>query len=146
MHHGGQSPVVIKVGSSTSMSPADGFPCLVSTTTVPLTVETINGIPMSLAKGRRAPSLYKITTAGPSKVIHRRGRLDVADPTSSPSPSSAATTGEARDDDVEEGDNAVDDGFQNVADSVDDSHDAGADGLEDRFDLYNKEVLVSALK
>lgn len=47
----------------------------------------------------------------------------------------AATAGEARDDDVEQGDNSGDDGLQDGPDAVDDGHQTGADGLEDGFNL-----------
>lgn len=52
--------------------------------------------------------------------------------------SSAATTaaGEARDDDVEEGDDAVNDGGQDSADAVDDGHEDIADRAEDGFELW----------
>lgn len=54
----------------------------------------------------------------------------------------AATTGattaagEAADDDVEEGDNSVDDCGAGSADGVDDGHEHIADGAEDGLDLY----------
>jgi len=53
----------------------------------------------------------------------------------SPSPSTAATTtGEAADDDAEEGDNGVDDRLKTSSDGVDNGHDAVSDGAENRLD------------
>ena len=40
------------------------------------------------------------------------------------------------DDDVEDGDDAVDNGHEDGADGVDDGHDALADGAEDGLDLW----------
>ncbi|KAI4233368.1 MAG: hypothetical protein L6R40_007093 [Gallowayella cf. fulva] len=78
---------------------------------------------------------------GPLEIIYRRGRLDVADPTSSPFPSSStAAAGEAGNDDVKQGDDAVDDGFEDGTNSIDDGHDASTDGLEDRLDLCDKQM------
>jgi hypothetical protein len=48
---------------------------------------------------------------------------------------STSTAGEARDDDVEDGDDSVDDSLENGTDSVDDSHQGSADGAEHRGDL-----------
>jgi hypothetical protein len=42
---------------------------------------------------------------------------------------------EAGDDDVKEGDDAVDDGCEDHANAVDNGHQAVADGAEDGFDL-----------
>lgn len=46
-------------------------------------------------------------------------------------PGAAAAARQARDDDVEEGDDGVDDGFAGGRDGVHDRHDAVADGAED---------------
>lgn len=54
---------------------------------------------------------------------------------SSTSAPTAAATGEAGNDDVEDGDNAVDDCGKDGADAVYDGHEAGADGLKDRLNL-----------
>ena len=62
------------------------------------------------------------------------GELDSA-PTTSPTPT-AASAGEARDDDVEEGDDAGDNGLEDGTDAVHNGHEAGADGLQDGLDLW----------
>lgn len=54
----------------------------------------------------------------------------------------AAATGEARNDDVEDGDDAVDDGGEDLTDAVNNSHEASADGLEDGFDLWAQRTLA----
>ena len=56
--------------------------------------------------------------------------------------SSSATTaaGETRDDDVEEGDDAVDDCGKDGADAVHDGHEDIADRAEDRFELLWQNV------
>lgn len=51
-------------------------------------------------------------------------------------PRAAAAAGEARDDDVEEGDNGVDDGLEAGGNGVDNGHDAVADCAEDGLDLW----------
>jgi len=51
-----------------------------------------------------------------------------------------ATAGEAGDDDVEDADDAVNDGGQHGPDAVDDGHQAVADGSEDGFKLEFDEV------
>jgi hypothetical protein len=51
-----------------------------------------------------------------------------------------AAAGEARDDDVEDANNAVDDSGQHGADAVDDGHQAVADGAEDGLELEFEEV------
>lgn len=48
---------------------------------------------------------------------------------------STSTAGKAGDDDVEDGDDSVDNGLEDGTDSVDDSHQGSADGLEHRLDL-----------
>ena len=53
----------------------------------------------------------------------------------STSSASRAVAGQAGDDDVEEGDDAINDGGQDSTDSVDDGHEAAADGAEEIFDL-----------
>lgn len=68
----------------------------------------------------------------------------MTDAAASSSPA-GAVAGEAADDDVEDGHDAVEDGFEDVADAVDDGHDAGADGLEDRLDLLRGETLARLL-
>lgn len=71
----------------------------------------------------------------------------MADPTSSPFPSSStAAAGEAGNDDVKQGDDAVDDGFEDGTNSIDDGHDASTDGLEDRLDLCDKQMSVDESK
>ena len=70
-------------------------------------------------------------------MCRRQGRLDRAPAASRTAPATAA--GQARDDDVEQGDDAGDDGLQDGADAVDDGHQAGADGLEDGLDLLEEE-------
>lgn len=51
------------------------------------------------------------------------------------SPASTPTASQARDDDIEDSDDAADDGVEDGADGVDDGHQAGSDCLEDGFDL-----------
>lgn len=53
----------------------------------------------------------------------------------SPGPPAATSAGEAADDDAEERDNGVDDGFETGSDGVNNRHDAVADGAEDALDL-----------
>jgi len=48
-------------------------------------------------------------------------------------------TSQAGDDDVEDSDNAVDNGHDNAANAVDDRHQDGADGSEDGFNLRNNQ-------
>lgn len=67
------------------------------------------------------------------ELCEGRSRLDMR--SCSLAPPTAAATGEAGNDDVEDGHNAVDDGLEDRADSVDDGHEASADGLEDSLDL-----------
>jgi hypothetical protein len=50
-------------------------------------------------------------------------------------PASAAAAGQARDDDVEQGDDGVDDGLQSGGNGVNNGHDAVADRAEDGLDL-----------
>ena len=57
-------------------------------------------------------------------------------------PTAAATAGEARDDNVEEGDDGADDGLKHGADAVDDGHQAGTDGAEERGNLRRLSVFV----
>jgi hypothetical protein len=58
------------------------------------------------------------------------------------SPSTATTTipavtaSQARDEHVDDGDDATDDGVADGADRVDDAHEACADGVEDALDLF----------
>jgi len=59
----------------------------------------------------------------------------VLDRTSPMSTASAAAAGQARDDDVEERNDACDDGLQDRTDTVNDGHKASADGLQDGPDL-----------
>ncbi|KAL9024655.1 MAG: hypothetical protein Q9196_006354 [Gyalolechia fulgens] len=47
----------------------------------------------------------------------------------------AAATGEARNDDVEDGDEAINNGGEDLTDAVHNSHEACADGLKDGLDL-----------
>ena len=53
----------------------------------------------------------------------------------SSSPASSTTAGEAGNDDVEESNNAVDDGSEDGSDAIHNSHEACADGLEDAANL-----------
>lgn len=48
----------------------------------------------------------------------------------------ATATGETGNDDVENRDEAVDNGSEDLTDTVNDSHEAGTDGLEYGFDLW----------
>ena len=50
---------------------------------------------------------------------------------------STAAAGEAGDDDVEEGHDAVDDGLEDTSDTVNDRHEDGSDGLEETLNLFN---------
>ena len=50
----------------------------------------------------------------------------------------AATAGEAGYNDVEQADNAVDDGSEDCADAVDDSHQDGTDGSAYAFELLSR--------
>jgi hypothetical protein len=59
------------------------------------------------------------------------------------SPVSAVATSEACNEDIEEGDDTVDDGFEDCADGVDDAHEAGTDGAEDALDLW---IVSTSLK
>lgn len=52
-----------------------------------------------------------------------------------PAPTSSTAAGEARDDDVEDGNNSVDNGLEDGSDSVDDGHEGSTDGAEDGRDL-----------
>lgn len=52
----------------------------------------------------------------------------------------ATAAGQARDDDVEEGDDAVDDGGEDGADAVDYGHQHGADGLAETAQLWGLSV------
>ncbi len=85
------------------------------------------------------PSLFPQTTYSArrapldSEIIGGRGGLDCTSP-SAPT-ASAAATGEAGDDDVEDRYDAGDDGLKNSADAVDNGHKTGADGLENGLDL-----------
>lgn len=59
----------------------------------------------------------------PFKSFLSFGSLLVSlDRTCRPASSTTATAGQARDDDVEDGDNAVDNGLEDCSDSVDDGH------------------------
>ena len=60
--------------------------------------------------------------------LDRTCRMALASPAS-------AVASQASDYDVEDTEDAVDDGFEDGADAVDDGHDAAADGAEDIFDL-----------
>lgn len=51
-------------------------------------------------------------------------------------PRAAAAARQARDDDVEEGDDGVDNGRAGGADGVHDGHEAVADGAEDTLNLF----------
>lgn len=64
-------------------------------------------------------------------------RLIVLLNSTTPAASLPATTStsQARNDDVEDSHDGVDDGSEDGADAVDDGHQARADGLEDAFDL-----------
>lgn len=53
------------------------------------------------------------------------------------SPTTAPTTGQARDDDVEETGDGTDDCLEDTCNAVDDGHEAGTDSLEDRFNLFD---------
>jgi len=66
-------------------------------------------------------------------------------PGSARPPAAAVATGEARDDDVKEGHDTINDGGEDGADAVDDGHQARADGLADGFKLAEV-VLVRAWK
>lgn len=50
----------------------------------------------------------------------------------------SATACEARDNDVEDGDDSRDDGLQDRSNTVDDGHKAGANGLKDGFNLLRR--------
>ncbi|KAM9882151.1 hypothetical protein VDGL01_03675 [Verticillium dahliae] len=76
--------------------------------------------------------------SGPRCLSGRWGALDSA-PGAAAAPATAAAAGEARDDDVEEGDDAADDGVEDVADAGDDGCEAVSDGAEDGLDLGRKE-------
>lgn len=54
---------------------------------------------------------------------------------SSTFPFRAVAAGQAGDDHIEDGNDAVDDGTQNGTDGVDDAHQASADSTEDASDL-----------
>ena len=56
-------------------------------------------------------------------------------PPHSTPPAAAAVAGEGGDDDVEDGDDAADNGHDDGADAVDNGHEHGADGSEDALDL-----------
>lgn len=67
------------------------------------------------------------------------GGWDGLDCTSPSAPTtSAASAGEAGDDDVEERNDAGDNGLQDRADAVDNGHQTGANGLEDGLDLEGR--------
>lgn len=68
----------------------------------------------------------------------RRGSLDSTSPSRGTTPACAAT-GEAGDDDVEEGDDSADDGLEDSSDATDDGHDDSAYRLAERRDLKEGE-------
>lgn len=74
-----------------------------------------------------------------SASVETGARLDSASVRSprlhAPATRAAAATGQARDDDVEEGDDGVDDGLEACGNGVDNRHDAVADCPEDGLDL-----------
>lgn len=53
--------------------------------------------------------------------------------------SRAVAAGQAGDNHVEDGDDAVDDSVQDGTDGVDNAHQAGADGAEDALDLVDSQ-------
>ena len=59
------------------------------------------------------------------------------------SPAARAVAREAANDDVEHGDNAVDDGLEDRTNAIDHGHYAGADCLEDGLDLEEQRVSVN---
>jgi hypothetical protein len=59
--------------------------------------------------------------------------------------SPAASTCQTRDDDVEYGHDARNDGLQDGADAVDNGHQARPDGAEDSLNLEDKNTTVSKL-
>ena len=58
----------------------------------------------------------------------------------------ASLAGQAADDHVDDGDDAVQDGTEDGADGVDDAHQASADSVEDAGDLDEEGVLASMLR
>ena len=81
--------------------------------------------PQTTYSARRAPL--------DSEVAGGWGGLDRTSP-SAPT-ASAAATGEAGDDDVEDRNDAGDNSLQDGTDAVDNGHETGADGLENGLDL-----------
>lgn len=61
-----------------------------------------------------------------------------------PAPTSSTAAGEARDDDVEDGNNSVDNGLEDGSDSVDNGHEGSTNGAEDGRDLkrWSERVLM----
>lgn len=56
--------------------------------------------------------------------------------TEMPTPPAGVAAGEARNDNVDQADDAVDDGHQQAADAVDNRHQEAANGLDDGLNLY----------
>ena len=74
-----------------------------------------------------------VALSGPPK-----SRLDMCGSASLTTPSAATATGQAGNDDVEEGNDAIDNGGEDGANGVDNGHKAISDGGEDGFDLLQK--------
>lgn len=72
---------------------------------------------------------------GVERRINSCSLLRALDRTCCSSATARLAAGEARDDDVEDGRDAVDDGHEHRGDAVDDSHEGGADCAEDAGDL-----------
>lgn len=87
---------------------------------------------------QRHPPSCGITTGLVLLSLHasRAGRLYSRAVPPSSAPALHALAGEAADDDIEDGDDAVHDGHDDGTDGVDDSHDTAADGLEHTLDLF----------
>jgi len=95
-------------------------------TTTPYTYAGPSSLsPQTTYSARRAPL--------DSEVVGGWGGLDRTSP-SAPT-ASAAATGEAGDDDVEDRNDAGDNSLQDGTDAVDNGHETGADGLENGLDL-----------
>ncbi|TGO85709.1 hypothetical protein BPOR_0372g00130 [Botrytis porri] len=62
--------------------------------------------------------------------------------TSTSSLTAAASACQAGDEDIEEGDNGIDDTGENGSDSVDDGHETGTDGAEHACDLWGMLVCI----
>lgn len=91
----------------------------------PGVVDVVDGVPIVTDEESRAKKLlHPFHARSPS--LDRACRL---------ASTSTSAAGEARDDDVKDGDDSVDDSFEGGADGVDDSHQGRADGPEYGRDL-----------